>query len=150
MKKLIILVSIFSLGFGLHVKAQYIGAQDLPADISQDFTAKYPNLSKVEWEKDGKKYKATFNVENWAHQVVYNQNGQLISQEFGLPVSNLPSDVVSGLKKNFPDLQIEGVDQIVEKGHVSYKLSLKDDNNGVAKVLMAADGMVIRTIDEEN
>jgi len=146
MKKGLILISILTLGFGFYAKAQYIGTGDLPADITQDFSAKYPNLTKVEWEKDGKRFKATFNVEQFAHQVVYDQNGKLISQEFGLPVSNLPADVFGGLKKNFPDLKVAEADQVEEKGKVSYKLSLTDDNNATEKVLMAADGRVIRTI----
>jgi hypothetical protein len=149
MKKLIILISVFSLGFGFYAKAQYIGTQDLPADINQDFSAKYPNLTKVDWEKDGKQYKATFSVEKWAHEVVYDQNGKVLLQQFGLPVTSLPADVFGGVKKNFPELQVQEADQIVEKGKVSYKLSLKDDNNAIAKVIMAPDGRVIRTVNDE-
>src|SRR5476651_1375245 len=142
MKKGLILISIFTLGFASLAKAQYIGTGDLPADITQDFSAKYPNMTKVEWEKDGKHYKATFNVEQFSHQLVYDQNGKMISQQFGLPVSNLPADVVSGLKKNFPDLKIAEADQVEEKGKVSYKLSLADDANTTEKVIMAPDGRV--------
>jgi len=149
MKKLIILISVFSLGFGFYAKAQYIGAQDLPADINQDFSAKYPNLTKVDWEKDGKHYKATFTVEKSAHEVVYDQNGKVVLQQFGLPVSSLPTGVFGGLKKNFPDLQVQEAIQIEEKGYVSYQVSLKDENNAVEKVIMAADGRVIRTVAED-
>jgi hypothetical protein len=149
MKKLIILISVFSLGFGFYAKAQYIGTQDLPADINQDFSAKYPKLSKVDWEKDGKQYKATFSVEQWAHELVYDKNGKVVLQQFGLPVTSLPADVFGGVKKNFPELQVQEVNQIVEKGRVSYKLSLKDDNNAIAKVIMAPDGRVIRTLVDE-
>jgi hypothetical protein len=136
----------FTLGFGFYAKAQYIGTGDLPADITQDFSAKYPSLAKVEWEKDGKHFKATFNVEQFAHQVVYDQTGKMVSQEFGLPISNLPADVFGGLKKNFPELKIAEADQVEEKGRVSYKLSLLDANNAAEKVIMAPDGRVIRTI----
>lgn len=146
MKKVLILISIFSLGFGFYAKAQYIGTGDLPADITQDFSAKYPNMTKVDWEKDGKHYKVTFNVDQWAHQLVYDQNGKIISQQFGLPLSELPADVFGGLKKNFPDLKISEVNQIEEKGKVSYKLSLTDDSNSIEKVTMTPDGRVIRTI----
>ncbi|MBW4891745.1 hypothetical protein KXQ82_18615 [Mucilaginibacter sp. HMF5004] len=149
MKKLLILISVFSLGFGFYAKAQYIGAQDLPADINQDFSAKYPNLSKVDWEKDGKQFKATFSVEKFAHEVVYDQNGKIVSQQFGLPLTSIPADVFGGVKKNFPELEVKEADQIVEKGRVSYKLSLKDENNAIAKVIMAPDGRVIRTIINE-
>jgi len=150
MKKLIILISVFSLGFGFYAKAQYIGAQDLPADINQDFSAKYPNLSQVDWEKDGKKFKATFNVEKWAHEVVYDRNGKIVSQQFGLPLTSVPADVYGGVKKNFPELEIKEADQVEEKGRISYKLSLKDEDNAIAKVIMAPDGRVIRTvIDQE-
>jgi len=150
MKKLIILISVFSLGFGFYAKAQYIGAQDLPADINQDFSAKYPNLSQVDWEKDGKKFKATFNVEKWAHEVVYDRNGKIVSQQFGLPLTSVPADVYGGVKKNFPELEIKEADQVEEKGKISYKLSLKDEDNAIAKVIMAPDGRVIRTvIDQE-
>lgn len=149
MKKLVILISVLSIGFAFNAKAQYIGSQDVPSDISQDFTAKYPNLTKVDWEKDGKHYKASFDVQNFAHQIVYDQTGKVISHEFGLPVSSLPADVSGGLKKNFPDLQIKQADQIVENGHVSYQLSLKDDNDAVEKVLMSADGIIMKTIVDE-
>ena len=62
MKKAIILIAVFALGFGSYAKAQYIGTGDLPADITQDFSTKYPNMTRVEWEKDGKRYKATKQV----------------------------------------------------------------------------------------
>jgi len=146
MKKVLLLISVFSLGFGFYAKAQYIGTSDLPADITQDFSTKYPNLTKVEWEKDGKHFKATFNVAQFAHQVVYDQNGKMVSQQFGLPISNLPADVTGGLKKNFPELKIAEANQVEEKGHVSYKLSMLDSNNAAEKVIMAPDGRVIRTI----
>ena len=146
MKKVLILISIFSLGFGFYAKAQYIGTGDLPADITQDFSTKYPNMTKVDWEKDGKHYKATFSVDQWAHQLVYDQNGKMISQQFGLPVSSLPADVFDGLKKNFPELKVAEANQVEEKGKVSYKLSLTDEGNGTEKVIMAPDGRVIRTI----
>ncbi len=146
MKKLITLVAIFSLGFGFYAKAQYIGAQDLPSEISQDFSAKYPKFTKVDWEKDGKHYKATFNVEQYAHQLVYDKNGNLVSQEFGLPVSSLPADVTNGIKKNFPELEIQGADEIVKKGRVSYELSLKDGNSIAEKVLVASNGLIIKTM----
>ncbi|WP_448702102.1 PepSY-like domain-containing protein [Mucilaginibacter sp. AW1-3] len=146
MKKVLILISIFSLGFGFYAKAQYIGTDDLPADITQDFSAKYPNMTKVDWEKDGKHYKATFSVDQCAHQLVYDQNGKMIAQQFGLPVSSLPADVFNGLKKNFPELKIAEVAQLEEKGKVSYKLSLTDDSSSTEKVFMTPDGRVIRTI----
>ena len=149
MKKLIILISVFFLGFGFYAKAQYIGAQDLPADINQDFSAKYPNLSNVDWEKDGKHYKATFNVEQSAHEIVYDQNGKVISQQFGLPLTSVPADVFNGLKKNFPELQAQNANVIEEKGKIAYQLSLNDDNTIVEKVVMTPQGRVIRTITDE-
>ncbi len=149
MKKLLVIISVITLGFGTIAKAQYIGAQDLPADINQDFSAKYPNLTKVDWEKDGKQFKATFSVAQFAHQVVYDQNGKVVSQQFGLPVTSLPADVFGGVKKNFPELEVKEANQIEEKGRVSYKLSLKDENNAIAKVIMAPDGRVIRTVAED-
>ena len=149
MKKLVILISVLSVAFVINAKAQYIGSKDVPSDISQDFASKYPNLTKVEWEKDGKHYKASFDVQNFKHYVVYDKNGNVISQEFGLPVASLPTDVFAGLKKNFPDLELKKADQIVEKGYVSYQLSLKDGTDAEEKVIMSADGEVLKTVFEE-
>lgn len=150
MKKIITLVSVFSLGFGFFANAQYIGIKDLPASVSEDFSFKYPKLSKVDWEKDGKKYKATFNVETYAHEVVYDQKGNIVSQVFTVPVANLPSDVFNGVKKNFPDVQVKEANQIVENGKISYKLNLVDENNALARVLMTPDGRIIKTLASED
>jgi len=146
MKKVLILISVFTLSFGFYAKAQYIGTGDLPADITQDFSAKYPNMTKVDWEKDGKHYKASFNVDQFAHQLVYDQNGKMISQQTGMPVSGLPADVFDGLKKNFPELRIADASQLEEKGKVSYKVSLTDADNATEKVVLTPEGRVIRTI----
>jgi hypothetical protein len=146
MKKVITLISVLSLGFGSYASAQYIDGKDLPSNISEDFSYKYPNLSNVDWEKNGKHYKATFDVEKYAHEVVYDQTGKVLSQEFTLPVTNLPSDIFSGIKKNFPAVQLQEADQIVENGKISFKLNLKDENNETEKVIMTPDGRVIRTI----
>jgi hypothetical protein len=150
MKKIITLISVFTIGFGFFANAQYIGIKDLPASITEDFSFKYPKLSKVDWEKDGKKYKATFNVETYAHEVVYDQKGNIVSQVFAVPVANLPSDVFNGVKKNFPDVQVKEANQIVENGKISYKLNLVDENNGSERILIAPDGRIIKTIITEN
>jgi hypothetical protein len=146
MKKILILISVFTIGFGFYASAQYIGAKDLPSNVAEDFSFKYPKLDSVDWEKDGKKYKATFDVEKYAHEVVYDKNGNIVSQEFALPVASLPADVFSGVKKNFPEVKVKDANQIIENGKVSYKLNLVDDNNASEKVIMAPDGRVIRTI----
>jgi len=150
MKKIITLISVFTIGFGFFAKAQYIGIKDLPASVTEDFSFKYPKLSKVDWEKDGKKYKATFNVETYAHEVIYDQKGNIISQVFAVPVANLPADVFNGVKKNFPDVQVKEANQIVENGKISYKLNLVDENNGLERILIAPDGRIIKTLITEN
>ncbi|MEO6520757.1 MAG: hypothetical protein ABIN91_03705 [Mucilaginibacter sp.] len=150
MKKIITLISVFTIGFGFFANAQYIGIKDLPASVTEDFSFKYPKLSKVDWEKDGKKFKATFNVETYAHEVVYDQKGNVISQVFAVPVANLPSDVFDGVKKNFPDVQVKEANQIVENGKISYKLNLVDENNGLERILIAPDGRIIKTLITEN
>jgi hypothetical protein len=141
---------VFSLGFGYFANAQYIGVKDLPSNVAEDFSFKYPGQSKVDWEKDGKKYKATFDVEKYAHEIVYDQKGNVVSQEFALPVANLPADVFTGVKKNFAAVEVKEAEQIVENGKISYKLNLKDENNALQKVVMAPDGRVIRTIVDED
>lgn len=146
MKKIIILISVFSFGFGFYASAQYIGVKDLPSNVAEDFSFKYPKLSKVDWEKDGKKYKASFDVEQYAHEVIYDKNGNVVSQEIALPVASLPADVFSGIKKNFPDVTVQEANQIVEKGRISYKVNLVDENNAAEKVILAPDGRIIRTI----
>lgn len=150
MKKVIILISVFTIGFGFYANAQYIGVKDLPASVSEDFSFKYPNQPQVDWEKDGKKFKATFDVEKYAHEVVYDQKGNIVSQTFALPIANLPSDVFSGIKKNFPDVKVQEANQIVENGKISYKLNLVDENNAAEKVIMTPDGRIIRTIAVED
>lgn len=150
MKNIITLISVFSLGFGFYANAQYIAVKEVPSKVKDDFSYKYPQLSKVDWEKDGKRYKAIFDVEKYAHEVVYDQTGKVLLQEFALPVANLPSDILGGIRKNFPDLHVKDANQIVENGKISYKVNLKDENNGTEKVLMSSAGLVIRTITDEN
>src|ERR1700760_1203937 len=98
MKKIIVLFSVFTIGFGFYANAQYIGVKDLPANVAEDFSIKYPAQTKVDWEKDGKKYKATFDVQKLAHEVIYDQKGNIVSQTLALPVAELPADVFSGVK----------------------------------------------------
>lgn len=149
MKKVIALLSVLTIGFTFFASAQYIGVKELPSSISQDFSFKYPNQSKVAWEKDGKKYKATFDVDRYTHQVVYDQKGNVVSQVFAVPVANLPSDVFDGVKKNFPEVKIQEANQLVDNGKISYKLNLVYENNAIEKVIMATDGRVIRTLIED-
>ena len=145
MKKLFVLIAVFTLGFAFYAKAQYMGAQELPAGINQEFAEKNAAISQVEWEKDGKLYKVTFNVNQYTHQIVYDQNGKVLMQSTNLPVTSLPTDVVDGYKKNFAALDLKEVSQIVQNGKVSYQLSLNNGSDVTERVLMTPDGRVIRT-----
>ena len=131
-------------------KAQFISAQDVPAEVHQDFTVKFPDQKRVDWEKDGNKYKASFKVNRFDYQLVYDNNGKLVTQQSGIPTASLPTDVTSGISKNFPELKIAQANKIEEKGKTSYKVVLKDENSATENVTMTPEGMVIKTeIDEE-
>ena len=124
--------------------------KDLPTEIYQDFTAKFPEVKRVDWTKEGNEYKASFSLRKLAYALVYDADGKLVLQQNDIPKQKLPSDVADGIQKNFPELSILSAAIIDEKGKTSYKCVLQQDNIPVESVYLAPDGRVIKTETNDN
>ena len=70
-------------------------SSDVPAAVLDSFDAKYPNVSRAEWEKKGGYIVAEFWQDGMDTQAWYNSNGEWLMTEFdlGRNVSALPQAV---------------------------------------------------------
>lgn len=63
---------------------------NVPANVEAEFTKKYPNATKVKWEKEEGNYESSFRMGKKVMSVVYTPGGKLTETETKITVAELP------------------------------------------------------------
>ena len=107
--------------------AQDIKAKDVPAAVKDALTKKYPNATKVSWEKEKGNFEA-----NWGgrskedNSVVFTPDGAFVEMVVAIPVSSLPSGVAAYVKTHYPGVKITEAGKVTDaKGKTSYEAEVK-------------------------
>lgn len=117
---------------------QKLKNEDLPAPVRSAFEKKYPELKKVEWEKEDGNFEAEFKVKGKEVAVVFDGGGQWLQTETELEKADLPQHVLQFLEKDYPGFKLEEACLIktsanesyyeleVEKGKSEFEITLSD------------------------
>ena len=123
-------------------EAQKLKETDVPAAVKEGFKLAYPGIKAKEWEKEGDKYEAEFDLKKVETSATFTANGKLEETESEIVVTQLPKTVAEYVKKNYPGHKITEASKITETstGKISYEAEIvkgKDemdlvfDENGV-------------------
>ena len=96
---------------------------DVPSAVMNSFEAKYPNVSRAEWEKKGGYIVADFWQEGVDTHVWYNSNGEWLMTEYdlGLELSSLPQAVQDSFKgSQYATWHVDGLDKYERPNDVFY------------------------------
>jgi hypothetical protein len=95
--------------------AQDIKAKDVPAAVKEALAKKYPNTTKVSWEKEKGNYEA-----NWGGKsgedtsVQFTPAGAFVEEVNAIPVSQLPAPVAAYVKANYNGAKIKEAGKVTD------------------------------------
>lgn len=106
MKKIIMIA--IATSFALSSYAQKINEKEVPVAVKNAFAKAFPNATNVKWSKeDANEFESEFRVGKEEKSAVFDNTGTWINTETEIEESNLPADVQSSIKKEYPGYRIQ-------------------------------------------
>lgn len=122
---------------------QAIEKSDLPAAILTVFEKSYPNAKIIGCSKETQKDTVVYEIESKDgkinRDIIYGENGTVISLEESLPFSALPKAVQNGIRKEFPKFRLIRCEKSVEGTTTQFELVLKSGKKSY-EVVFDGDG----------
>lgn len=122
MKAVFIIPFLISTAYGQDIKTK-----DVPQAVQHALTQKYPQATKVSWEKEKGNYEA-----NWGgrsgedHSVLFTPSGEFVELVTAIPVSGLPSAIAPYVHAHYPGAKITEAGKVTDaKGTVYYEAEVK-------------------------
>ncbi|WP_303915821.1 PepSY-like domain-containing protein [Bacteroides mediterraneensis] len=110
------------------------------ADLQAAFDSRYPNASRVDWERNGGFYEAEFMGNGLENKAWFTPDGAWVMTEYDLPFNQLPQAVLDAFAASaYATWRVDDVDMIeksgmemiyvieVESGEREYELSYLED-----------------------
>jgi hypothetical protein len=101
--------------FAVNATAQDIKAKDVPPAVKEALAKKYPNATKVSWEKEKGNYEA-----NWGGKsgedtsVQFTPAGAFVEEVDAIPVSKLPAAVAPYVKAHYNGAKIKEAGKVTD------------------------------------
>jgi hypothetical protein len=117
--------------------AQDIKAKEVPAAVKEAFAKRYPNATKISWEKEKGNYEA-----NWGGKsgedtsVQFTPAGSFVEEVDAIAVSQLPAAVAPYIKAHYNGAKIKEAGKVTDAaGHHLFEAEIKGqdllfDENG--------------------
>jgi hypothetical protein len=132
----------------LCVGCQKYSARDVPDTVRNAFAKDYPNAKFSTWDKETFEGSAVYEAEdvsvgNTTRNVMYSPEGQVVQTEDTIPVSDVPSSIISAVSKQFPGAAIKSAEKRTHAQTIEYALRLNGAT--VKMVVLDSDGKIIST-----
>lgn len=126
MKKYVGTLLLF-LFFAAITNAQKISPKNVPSPVSSSLKKKYPDASKVTWEKEKGNYEANWGGrEGEDHSVQFSADGTFIEQVNAIPVSGLPASVHTYVQQHYKGAKITEAGKVTDaQGKTFYEAELQ-------------------------
>ena len=116
---------------------------DVPAVVKEAFAKEFP-AKKAKWGAEDGGYEAEFKINGSDASAVYDKKGHRKALEITIKNSELPSNALEYLKKNYPTNKITEVAKITDdKDVVTYEAEIGKDGKSY-DVLLDANGKFIK------
>lgn len=108
------------------LQAQTLHDRDVPAAVRSALEKKYPNATKITWEKEKGNYEA-----NWGgrsgedNSVQFTATGDFIEIVRAIPVADLPPSILSYVKEHYKGAKITEAGKVTDaSGKLSYEVEV--------------------------
>ena len=113
----------------------------VPKPVKDALAKKYPEASKVTWEKENGNYEANWGGKSGEdHSVQFTPSGEFIEIVNAIPVSELPKNTIDYVKAHYKGAKITEAGKVTDaKGKMSYEAEVHgkdiifDENGNFAK-----------------
>lgn len=126
------IVAIAGCAFG-----QSISAMRVPEAVKAALAMKYPQATKVTWEKEHGNYEANWGGKSGEDMAVqFSPDGKFVEQTKAIAVTALPKSVVDGVRSKYPTAKIKEAGYVtMADGAIRYEAEVKGkdilfDKNG--------------------
>lgn len=143
MKKLFFLL-LFAAAASYVSYSQKIPADKVPAAVRSAFSARFPAVTKVNWEMENvKEYEAGFKMNGEEMSANFDNSGQWLETETEIKISDLPLSIRSAVSRDFAGYKIKEASR-VERANNGTCYEAEIEKNGEAyDVLFAPDATII-------
>lgn len=128
--------------------AKVVGQQtvygDIPSVVKNSFAISYPNVTDVEWKKDGALYRVEFETgKDVDHKIWYDAASNVVLRKEEVMEKDLPAAVLQAIRTNFADYTIDDVDKISSPDSITYEVELEAFMKRDWEVIFSSDGRVL-------
>ena len=117
-----------------------------PTIVTEMFKKEFPD-KKAKWGMEDGDYEAEFKINGSDASAVYDKKGHRKALEVGIKTSELPSNALEYLKKNYPNNKITEAAKITDdKNVVTYEAEIGKDGKSY-DVLLDANGKFIKIVE---
>ena len=121
MNKLLLLITLFT-GFSFSCISQI----EVPANIQDGFSKKFPTAKKVKWEKENdSEFEASFKMDGKTMSANFDNNGTWLETEWEIRVKDLPKVVTDAVYKQYPCFEIEQVEYCESPNFTGYEMEIE-------------------------
>ena len=120
---------------------QDIPSREVPSAVINTIKAKFPNTTRLEWEKKGDLFEAEFHVNNIDHKALLEPSGKLLVYKRDIRAADLPRAVKNTIRKQYANFRIDDVEKLEKEGAVFYQVELDGEPHD-QKLVISADGKV--------
>ena len=136
MKKRLLTAAVIIITAG-SVKAQDIKSKDVPAAVKAALLKKYPEATKVGWEKEKGNYEANWGGKSGEdNSVQFTPAAVFVEMEKAISVSDLPKSVAPYVKQHYHGAKVREAGRVMDAaGKTTYEAEIKGadlifDENG--------------------
>lgn len=99
---------------------------DVPKAVKDKFASMYPNVKKVDWDKEGNNYEGEFEANGIETSVVFDANGSYLQTEVEIKPSALPANIFTYVSQNYKAYKLAEAAKITDAaGTVTYEAEVK-------------------------
>ena len=116
-----------------------------PQAVSEAFNKKFPNATKVKWEKENaKEFEASFNWKGVDYSANYSDTGEWLETESTIVFNDLPKNVQATFNASHPNAKVKEVAKIeTSKGETQFEIEIKQGMKTL-ELLYNSDGTEIK------
>ena len=114
------------LGFTM-ANGQVVKEENVPANVKESFSKKYPGLKVEKWENEGADYEAEFHLNKFEASATFEADGKFIEVEQEIQFSEFPKSAADYCNNAYKGYKISESSKITDStGKVMYKAELKN------------------------
>lgn len=124
--------------------------EKVPQAVKDAFMKKFPNVHKVDWEKESAtEWEAEFQMNRMEYSANFLADGTWRETEHEIDEKEVPQVVMASLKSNFPDYEIEESEMAETREVTVYEFGIEKGETEI-EVVIDKNGKVVKKQMEED